>query len=219
MKDSTTREKILKKVRSALIQKTKNPYPHLDFDSQVYVTNDDVPELIFAQKFSEAGGNFIFCENKLEFAESLVNISQQKKWKKISCVEKNISEFLNECAFPHQPTADLNKVEAVITSCECLVARTGSILVSSANSYGRTLPFFTPVHIVYAKVNQLLNELKDAFAFMKIKYRKQLPSSMTFITGPGKTADIEGIVVTGAQGPKEIFLFLVDEPDDQPMLK
>ena len=167
MQESTSREKILKKVRSALIQKTPHPYPKLDYDSSVYVMNDEVPELIFAQRFSEAGGNFIFCENKLEFAESLLNLAEKKKWKEIICAEKKLSEFLNEIEFPHRTNADSPGAEAVITSCECLVSRTGSILVSSANSYGRVLPFFTPVHIVYATVSQLVNDLKDAFTFIK----------------------------------------------------
>ena len=212
MQESTSREKILKKVRSALIQQTQNPYPKIDYDSSVYPPqSDDVPELIFAQHFSEAGGNFIFCENKIEFAESLLDLAEKKKWKEIICAEKDMSEFLDEIAFPHQSNINSLNANVVITSCECLVARTGSILVCSANSYGRILPFFTPVHIVYATVNQIVYDLKDAFAFIKSKYPNGLPSSMTFITGPSKTADIEGIVVTGAQGPKELFLFLADE--------
>jgi|SRR6185436_4481730 len=211
MKESTSREKVLKKVRSALIQKTQNPYPKLDFESPVYVPEaDEVSELIFAQSFSEAGGNFIFCENKIEFAESLLALSQKKKWKKIVCTEKLLSDFLRSVEFPHTVKTDAAIEDAVITSCECLVARTGSILTSSAIC-SRALPFFTPVHIVYATVSQLVSDLKNAFIFMKSKYNQQLPSSMTFITGPSKTADIEGIVITGAQGPKELFLFLVDE--------
>jgi L-lactate dehydrogenase complex protein LldG len=212
MQESTSREKILKKVRSALIQQTPNPYPKLDYDSSVYQPQaDDVTELIFAQHFSEAGGNFIFCENKIEFAESLLNLAEEKKWKEIICTEKRLSGFLSEIAFPHQTNLRSQTAEAVITTCESLVARTGSILVTSANSYGRVIPFFTPVHIVYANVNQIVNDLKDALLLMKSKYNECIPSSMTFITGPSKTADIEGIVITGAQGPKELFLFLTDE--------
>ena len=212
MQEVKPREKVLKKLRSALIQKTPNPYPKLDFDSPLYLQYaDEIPELVFAQHFSEAGGNFVFCENKMEFAESLLDLSMQRKWKNILCVENELSDFLKEIEFPHSKNPETDAGEAIITSCECIVTRTGSILVSSANSYGRSLPFFTPVHIVFATINQLVPDLKDAFAFVKTKYDKDLPSSMTFITGPSKTADIEGIVITGAQGPKELFLFLVDE--------
>ena len=214
MQESTSREKILKKVRSALIQKTPNPYPKLDFDSSVYQpVQDEVPELIFAQRFSEAGGNFIFCENKMEFAEALLNLAEEKKWKHITCAEKDLSDFLRKVEFPHQSNIDLDNTDAAITSCECLVTRTGSILVSSSTMHERALPFFAPVHIVYATTNQLVSDLKDAFLLMKTKYNNRLPSSMTFITGPSSTADIEGILINGAQGPKELFLFLVDKTE------
>jgi L-lactate dehydrogenase complex protein LldG len=211
MQETTSREKILKKVRSALIQKTPNPYPKLDFDSSVYQPlQDEVPELIFAQRFSEAGGNFIFCENKVEFAESLLNLAEEKKWKQIICAEKELSDFLHEVEFPHQSNIEWPNTDAVITSCECLVTRTGSILVSSSNIKHRALPFFTPVHIVYATTNQLVNDLKDAFLLMKSKYKNKLPSSMTFITGPAVTTAFDGTLVKGGQGPKELFIFLVD---------
>jgi L-lactate dehydrogenase complex protein LldG len=212
MQEIKPREKVLKKVRSALIQKTPNPYPKLDFDSPLYAQDaDEIPELVFAEHFSEAGGNFIFCENKMEFAESLLCLSMQRKWKNILCVEAQLSGFLKEIEFPHSENPATDAGETIITSCECVVTRTGSILISSANSYGRSLPFFATVHVVFATINQLVPDLKYAFAFIKTKYNNDLPSSMTLITGPSKTADIEGIVITGAQGPKELFLFLVDE--------
>jgi L-lactate dehydrogenase complex protein LldG len=60
MQESTTREKVLKKIRNALISKTNNPYPNLDFDSPVFRMNEEVPELQFAKAFRDAGGQFVF---------------------------------------------------------------------------------------------------------------------------------------------------------------
>ncbi|MBL0070871.1 MAG: LUD domain-containing protein [Bacteroidetes bacterium] len=71
--------------------------------------------------------------------------------------------------------------------------------------------FFTPVHVVVAFPDQLVDDLKDAFNFIKSKYKDQQPSATTFITGPSRTADIGNELVTGAQGPAEVYLFLVDK--------
>ena len=214
MQESTTREKVLKKIRNALISKTANPYPNLDFDSPIYRMNDDVPELIFARAFREAGGEFVFCNDMLEFAENLLNLAQSNKWKGLLCVEKLLGNFLDQCEFPitRDPAAITTGMVAV-TGCECLVARTGSIMVSSAQSSGRGIPIYTPVHVVVAFPNQLVDDLKDAFNFFKLKYKDSPPSSTTFITGPSRTADIENEMVTGAQGPSQVFLFLVDKPE------
>ncbi len=213
MQESTTREKVLKKIRSALISKTANPYPNLDFDSPVFRMNDDVPELIFAQAFREAGGQFVFCTSMLEFAEALLNLAQSKKWTRLLCLENELSHFLEQCEFPlNYDPASVTDTHASVTLCECLVARTGSILVSSAQTSGRGIPLFTPAHVVVAFPDQMVDDLKDAFNFMKAKYKEQQPSSSTFITGPSRTADIGNELVTGAQGPAELYLFLVDQP-------
>jgi len=45
---------------------------------------------------------------------------------------------------------------------------------------------------------------------MKEKYAGNIPSLITFASGPSRTADIEKTLVTGVHGPKEVYCFLVD---------
>jgi L-lactate dehydrogenase complex protein LldG len=214
MQDSTPKEKVLKKIRNALISKTANPYPNLDFDSPVYRMNDDVPELIFAKAFREAGGQFVFCNDMLEFAEGLLNLAQAKKWSRILCVEKSLSAFLEQCEFPlnNDPAAVIDS-EVAVTLCECMIARTGSIMVSSAQTIGRSIPIYTPVHVVVAFSEQFVDDIKDALTFLQNQYKENPPSATTFITGPSRTADIGNELVIGAQGPAELYLFLIDKKD------
>ena len=47
--------------------------------------------------------------------------------------------------------------------------------------------------------------------FMKDKYGQQLPSVISLATGPSRTADIEKTLVVGVHGPKEVYLFLVED--------
>ncbi|HEX5003012.1 MAG TPA: LUD domain-containing protein [Bacteroidia bacterium] len=212
MQESTSREKILKKIRAALISKSANPYPHLDFDKQIFRMNDDVPELIFARNFRDAGGNFVFCSDILEFAENLLTLAQLKSLQGIVCVENSIAGFLEQCEFPvHRDTSLVSSSQAAVTLCESLVARTGSILVSSGQASGRLLPSFVPVHIVVAFTNQLVDDIQDGLQLLKKKYGDKQPSSFTFITGPSRTADIGNELVKGAQGPGELYLFLIDK--------
>ena len=62
-----------------------------------------------------------------------------------------------------------------------------------------------------ALTSQLVYDIKDALLLLKNKYRGTLPSLVTFATGPSRIADIEKTLVVGVHGPKEVYLFLVDD--------
>ena len=84
-------------------------------------------------------------------------------------------------------------------------------MVSSKQESGRRLNVFPEVHAVIAYTWQLVPDLKQALAAIKEKYSQALPSLISVITGPSRTADIEKTLVQGAHGPKEIFVFLIDD--------
>jgi L-lactate dehydrogenase complex protein LldG len=46
-------------------------------------------------------------------------------------------------------------------------------------------------------------------ALVQARHGKDMPSMLSFITGPSRTGDIERILVLGAHGPKELYLVLV----------
>jgi L-lactate dehydrogenase complex protein LldG len=100
-----------------------------------------------------------------------------------------------------------------ITSCEFVIARLGSIMVSSKNS--RRINVYPETHVVIAYVDQLVDDLKDAFDALHSKYSGKIPSLVSVITGPSRTADIEKTLVMGAHGPKELFLILVEKPSEE----
>jgi L-lactate dehydrogenase complex protein LldG len=102
----------------------------------------------------------------------------------------------------------LEACDAGITTCECLVAQTGSILVSS-ESGGRALSILPHAHVVIATVEQVVPILADALALARERHAGRLPSMLSFITGPSRTGDIERILVLGAHGPKELLVILV----------
>ena len=83
--------------------------------------------------------------------------------------------------------------------------------MSSAQKSGRTTSVYAPVHICIAYTNQLVFDVKDALDGMHLKYSEQIPSLITFASGPSRTADIEKTLVVGVHGPKEVYCFLVED--------
>jgi len=212
MDESTSKEKILKKIRRALIVNSPNPYPDVDFESPIYNETNDEMAVTFAKAFTGVNGKFVFCNNQLEFAASLKSLIIENQWQHVFCTEENIKKILIQHNIPfYFDESDLLQCEAGLTLCEFLIARLGSIMVSSAFVSGRRLNVYPPAHLVLAYTSQLVPDLKHALVNIKEKYNDNLPSMISLITGPSRTADIEKTLVMGAHGPKDIYLFLIDD--------
>ena len=211
MNVSPSKENILKKIRQALSESTPIPFPQSEGQSSVFQPSVQELEMQFAEEFSKLLGKFIFCLNKAELTISLQQLIQQKEWTKIYCCENDLKKTLQQNGFNAFADVTVKDCDASITSCEFLVARTGSIIMSAAQESGRTVSVYAPVHICIAYTNQLVYDVKDGLQAVKDKYGDTLPSLITFATGPSRTADIEKTLVTGVHGPKEVYVFLVDQ--------
>lgn len=203
---------MLKKIRKALLEKRDNPYPNLE-DLPLYAPLADLPEIEFAEQLSLVAGKFIYCENELQLIENLLLLAEEKNWRKIYCWEPHLQTILSGYEFPFYETdTDFELAEVGITGCEALIARNGSVMVSNNSAAGRRLSIYPPHHIVIAWSSQLVTDLKDAFRVVAMKYGATLPSMISTITGPSRTADIEKTLVLGAHGPKDLIVFLIDGP-------
>jgi L-lactate dehydrogenase complex protein LldG len=211
MKISPAKENILKKVRNALSQSVQLPFPNSEGNSSVFVKEHDGLEMKFAEEFARLQGKFVFCTSKSEVLENLQALVATKEWKDISCQTPSLINDMQLKQLPELNKGDMHTAAAAITDCELLVARTGTIVLSAAQPSGRTLSVYTPVHLVIAYTHQLVFDLKDAITRLREKYQGELPSSISFASGPSRTADIEKTLVVGIHGPKEVYVFLVDE--------
>lgn len=210
MQEATAKERLLKKIRKALLVKRDNPYPNLE-ELPLYKEVDEPLEILFAQRFTETAGNFVFCEDEIQLVENLLAITEREQVNRIYAWERSIQEVLDRYEFPYYKSdTDFKRAEIGVTTCEALIARTGSIVVSNGSMAGRRLSIYPSVHVVIAYTSQMVMDLRDGFEVLKKKY-PVLPSMISTITGPSRTADIEKTLVLGAHGPKQLYLLLLDD--------
>lgn len=212
MDESTTREKILKKVRNALIYKSENIYSDIDFTSPVCKDIEDSLDIIFAEEFTRLGGNFIYCENESEFIYLIKEVAKERSWGNFFCKEEEIIFWLDKAGLSYNTDEnDFPETKIGITFCENLIARFGSLMFSSRQASGRRLLIYPDIHVVLGFTSQLVAEINDSIINIKEKYQQNFPSFITMVSGPSRTADIEKTIVLGAHGPRELYLFLIDD--------
>lgn len=210
MNVSASKENILKKIREALSNSTPLPFPKSEGNQPLYQPLDQEPEVEFAERFTQLLGKFIYCINQQEFAFQLGSLIRKQEWNKIFCQEPALLGLAISQIEDRITPTDLAGCDVSITGCECLVARTGSIVMSSAQNSGRTSSVYAPIHICVAYTSQVVVDLKEAVQLTREKYGNNLPSLVTFATGPSRTADIEKTLVVGVHGPKEVYVFLIE---------
>jgi L-lactate dehydrogenase complex protein LldG len=210
MNVSSSKENILKKIRKALSNSTPLPFPNSEGNNSMFRPAQQDLEIEFAEQCARLQGKFVYCFDTKELAAQLNGLIQQNQWTKIFCCEAQLAEMLKNDLQISCPHNDLASCDASITSCEFLIARTGTIVLSAAQQSGRTVSVYAPIHICIAYTNQLVYDIKDGIQLLKEKYQQNLPSLITFATGPSRTADIEKTLVVGVHGPKEVYVFLVD---------
>lgn len=105
--------------------------------------------------------------------------------------------------------------EVGITDVDAAIAESGSIVVSTSGRI-RNAWITPPVHIAIVRASQIIPDLVDLFESHPDASQTDAShpdaldaASTTIITGPSKTADIEGVLVTGVHGPAVVEIVLV----------
>ncbi|VAW20142.1 Predicted L-lactate dehydrogenase, hypothetical protein subunit YkgG [hydrothermal vent metagenome] len=204
---TSARQEILDKLKKATLGKTQ-PCPP-DFKQPVYHPLNGTLAEIFKQNLELLKGEAHICDDEQQLFAALKKLIYENGWKQVCCREKPLQERLVEYQVPAGNCLKLpDDIEAGITSCEYLVAHLGSVMVSSAQGSGREMFVFPPVHIVIAKGSQLVDYLENGYGKLTGKYKDKLPSMISVISGPSRTADIEKRLVLGAHGPRSLIVFI-----------
>ncbi|ABG57901.1 LutC/YkgG family protein [Cytophaga hutchinsonii] len=207
-----SKEAILKRIRQGLTRRNPLP-PEPNFTTDIYSRSPEEDlSVVFAQQFLHHKGEFYFVENEKELCEVITDVAKIKSFNNIYVWEKSLIDMLAPSALVFETSEkDFTQAGVGITTCEALIARTGSALVSSAKLSGRRLSIYPHIHVVIARTSQLVYDIKDGMERMKNTYGANLPSMICLETGPSRTADIEKTLVLGAHGPKELLVFLIDD--------
>ena len=209
----TSRNAILARIRQGLTQPAPLP-SRPDFTAPVHPPLDNVdPVVAFAESFQRVGGEFYYCESLPHLAAQIAGFRQRQQMGAPYVWEPKMQALLYKAgvAFRADETNFIEQADLGLTSCEALVARTGSVLVSAATASGRRLSIYPDQHLVLARPSQVVGEIGDALRVMQARYGTQMPSMVSLTSGPSRTADIEKTLVLGAHGPRRLALFLLEE--------
>lgn len=166
--------------------------------------------ILFAQNFSIMQGRFIYCIDELDLVTKLTELKERRAWKKIFCREPILINMLQQRDFRGLEFGKFAESRVIITGCKNLIARSGSILMTSAQFGGRNMSVYTPLRICVAYTSQIVYDIYERPNHIQ-KTKQELQSLITLADGTSSTVDIEEALAMDIRGPQEVFCFVVED--------
>ena len=180
--------------------------------------NSDDLTVIFKRQFEKLSGDLYIVNSEEEAAKKLHSLLENIEphqcrthnfplINEFKNLNPEIADYLTFVDEHDISSEDYANFEVGVSGADCLIARTGSILLRASSAGGRRLSVLPPIHIVIALEKQIVASLDEAFTFLDTVPDRW--GYATIISGPSRTSDIEKQLVLGAHGPKKLIIILV----------
>ncbi len=103
-----------------------------------------------------------------------------------------------------QEAGRLVEADAGVTTADWAVAETGSLVLACSPGRPRGTSLLPPLHVAVLPAGRIVSTLADVLA-----RTAPLPSALTLVCGPSRTADIELTPVRRVHGPTAVWVYLL----------
>ena len=193
-------------------KKNEDETKEKELDYKYLPKKDEYIEERFTKNFSENGGKFLYASTREECNDFFQKIFDENNWNKktILCFKRNlINDFFDDINFETNKT-NLNS-NLLITGCEFLVAKDGSILVSAHQIKSYKIKDIPVNIIVLAKTSQLSETVSKGLEGIRIKYSNNLPSNITSIKNFNCEENEKLNFLTYGTSSKNLYLILLED--------
>ncbi len=112
-------------------------------------------------------------------------------------------------------TAALFECDLGITGAQWAVAETGTLVLESERERHRLVSLVPPVHVAVLQAHSLRQTLGEILKALGENHVLNLNRTVTFITGPSRTSDIELTPAIGVHGPGELYVIIIEHSTNE----
>jgi L-lactate dehydrogenase complex protein LldG len=228
--DLGSRDNILGRIRKNLTVEGHEPtvsrdtFLHSQFQRSALQSGDVGEDLFerFREELTLLGGTVLQLSSREELIASLGSICRKESYRSLVLsreafveslhleeeLRKQVSEVQSLTPDTTRLIDQLREADVGLTACEYLAAETGTVVLRSSPAAPRSLSLLPRVHVVVARVEQLLPTVAECLQKAHIDQSSQ-SSCITLVSGPSRTADIEKVLVKGVHGPRDLYVLFL----------
>ena len=169
----------------------------------------------FQQSLKAVGGNCFVVRGEAEATETVRQIVARSKARRVAIsdsplVGRLLLPLATEVDLLNGGTkADLFTCDMGVTGAQWAIAETGTLALESDVERHRLASLVPPVHVTIIEAERIRQTLGEVLLAIDEKGRN-LSRTITFITGPSRTSDIELTLAIGVHGPAELHVIVLE---------
>ena len=173
---------------------------------------------LFTENLEAVGGHCIIAQGDTEIARALTQIIHDLQKTNLRAQQIAISDNPNVERLMYLTDLEIEELTIVpnasdifsydvgISTAQAAIAETGTLVLDSADERHRLVSLVPPVHITIVDASRICETLGEALA--RLRNGKELSRTVTLVTGPSRTADIELTLTVGVHGPQELYVIV-----------
>ena len=232
--NSNARDVILRSIRSHLAASVPHDAIYAETTETGHGSHVDVaPDIpadanqerllveLFRDNLEAVDGHCVIVDGELEIVHALTSIivdlqKTKLRARRIALSDDAVVERLarlmpvevDEIAVAPE-AAELFGYDVGISRVQGAIAETGTLVLDTERERHRLVSLLPPVHIAIVDASQICLTLGETLSVLR-RDTEEVSPTITFITGPSRTADIELTLAIGVHGPQELYV-IVDE--------
>ena len=113
---------------------------------------------------------------------------------------------------PEDDRDAIAKANMGLTGVRLAIAEHGTLMLAPEDDHGRLAALLPPHHVAVVRESELVGTLAEAIGQLESEPQ---PATITFVSGPSRTADIEQTLVIGIHGPALLDILLIENPQEE----
>jgi L-lactate dehydrogenase complex protein LldG len=177
-------------------------------------TSDSLIDL-FRQALEAVNGNCTIVKDEAEAAVSLKQVIELNQLHRIAVSDSPIvGRLMRQVAGTAEVLANaepeaLFNCDGGITSAQWAIAETGTLVLETKSERHRLVSLVPAMHVAIVAAGRILGTMSEALA--AVSAAGELSRTVTFITGPSRTSDIELTLAIGVHGPARLHVIVIED--------
>ena len=169
----------------------------------------------FCQALEAVAGKCFVVADEEGAAEVVRQIAAQRNSRRVAVSDSPLAgRVMGLAALPSEVLEDtavenLFDCDLGVTGAQWGVAETGTLVLESDAERHRLASLVPSAHVAVVEARNVRQTLGEVLSAIKERGEGGLSRTITFITGPSRTSDIELTLAIGVHGPAELYVVVI----------